>query len=308
MGFHAGNYSIPALIAEMVAELAATPDWTVWDANTPGGYCLLYVPDETYLTIQVRYDKYTRIGATAYYWTGIAFRFSSMYNLDTHEPTGSIDNGFVPLYWHSNSSGYLPVMVDTDHQYPVMYWVDKYGIQAVIQNPFRTSVSDLGAFFTLEAIPAAKREFSDGYRALCFHCRSSNGLTWDDQATVADQNYYFLNVRPFHTKQMGSLVNYHTQQDAYRSLGNSKIYFEFPYFHNETMDFNPDVQRDYLTPIYQTRRWFVVSPAGGLAVNDIVSWLDPDGVTVRKFIVGDFRGETDPNLLVAIPYDHAYEY
>jgi len=52
----------------------------------------------------------------------------------------------------------------------------------------------------------------------------------------------------------------------------------------------------------------VVSPIGGLATNDVISWLDVDGITVRKFIVTEFKGETDPNLLIAIPYENAYQY
>lgn len=306
MGFHAGNYTIPQLIAEIAAELVATPDWEMIDEDYSGGYALRYIPDSTYMTIATKAGGIIGMYNADWkcYATGIAIRFASAYDIATHSIDGTYQNGIVPLFSGSNVTPSISLLDET-HTYPVKYWVDRYGFVAAIDTPYDNNDSS-GALVVLEAPPAAWREYSDGFRLPSLHVLRNNNrfkaYTNSSNYPVGDNStsYYYQNLRPFNIATHTDLVEYSSCRSAYRANSNSKIYFEFPYTHNS---------KDYKTPYMQTRRFFLVHTAAGLAVDDIVSWLDVDGVTVRKFIIAQISSpDTTAKYYAAIPYDNAYDY
>lgn len=309
MGFHAGNYTIPQLVAEIAAELAATADWEIVDEAYSGGYALRYIPDSTYMTIA------TYTGAKLGYYSGnssytaqacgIAVRFASAYDTETHAIGGTYQNGIVPLFVKGNAAPSIALLNDT-HFYPVKYWVDRYGFILGIDNPY-SDESSSGALAVMEVPPAATREYSDGFRLPIWHVSRNfdtnpTGFNGNEANTFPENSttYHYQNLRPFNLATQTDIVQYSGIRSAYRADSNSKIYFEFPFFYNST---------NYKTPLVQTRRWFLISTAGGLAVDDIISWLDADGVTVRKFIVAQIScPDTTSKLYAAIPYQNAYDY
>jgi hypothetical protein len=313
MGFVTGTKNVATIVAELAAGLEAGADWVMHDQEVPGGYCLLYTPDNTYVTIKAYAGTGCAYNSSDYQWSGIAMIFSTGFDTTAHEPTGTIYNGCIPFFWqdHANNAA----LIANDRLFSVNFWVDNSGFVMSWSNPFYDATS-CGGVVLMEAIPAAKREFSDGYRALMFHCNlAGTKETWFDyQSTYTPDNaaVYYLNVRPFARACCSSLVNYPAHLDAYRSQGNSKIYFEFPWFHNDVTNGRATPTRDhYNNPIYQTRRFFYVRKSGGLALNDVVQWLDPtaEPPAVRKFIVTDISsGDNNPTVYAAIPYDNAYVY
>lgn len=308
MGFHAGNYTIPQLVAEIAAELAATADWEIVDEAYSGGYALRYIPDSTYMTIatytgaKLAYRDNTSYTA---YAAGIAVRFASAYDTETHAIGGTYQNGIVPLF-NKNQAAPSITLLDETHFFPVKYWVDRYGFILGIDNPYSNEYSS-GAVVVLEMPPAATREYSDGFRLPIWHVkRNNNSYIATDTGGAANQfpddstTYHYQNLRPFNLATQTDLIQYSVIRSAYRADSNSKIYFEFPFYYND---------KSFKMPLVQTRRWFLVQTDGGLAVDDIISWLDVDGITVRKFIVAQIScPDTASKIYAAIPYQNAYDY
>ena len=190
-----------------------------------------------------------------------------------------------------------------DSSFQINYWVDKYGFIGVIQNPYADGEAS-GAFFACEFLPDVTKEFSDGYTNVMAYTKRNHAYFYGGYkySIPSSATQYYHAVRPF------NLVGTHATnireghlRPAFRSAGNSKIYFEFPTYENEIVNWR--------TPIAQTRRWFFVEESGGLSLNDVVSWLDPDNVTVHKFfITAATSPDTATKVIVAIPYENAYQY
>lgn len=330
MAFFSDSYLIAEMVALMANQLKDTADFELIDEEVSGGYCLRYIPDDTYLAIVAdasRWLNYTANTAgtgnsTQQRWTGIAFIFSSDWNIETHTPDGTIQTGALPLFYASTGwNAWLPAYLDpaNGYRFASSFWIDKRGIVGAIQNPFNT-INHQGLYFALEFIPAAKREFTDGLRSAMFHCRTSRtghtgNSTFSDSSDPAALNkntHAAMNLRPFsNIHQLRSLVNYYDLNQAFRSQGNSKIYFEFPTFHNQTDSHIPSDVRHYRTPIYQSRRFFRVNPAAGVAVGDVIQYVDveADPPVIRKFILCSYDGvASNADMLIAIPYENAYMY
>ncbi len=310
IGFNYGQMSIPALIASWVADLGSTDDFSIIDEQVSGGYALRYKTENLYLTLAVTPGPWTsnpQVGGSNGYniQHGISVIYSSDFDTVGHVPSGTIKKGIITLSTPvSNAHGVSTYLTDVYNGYQCNYWIDKYGITGVIQNPYTHSTMT-GSFFALEWIPVAKREYSDGFTDAFFWSRrnyEANGSSYTPY--VADSELasaFYRNIRALKTASNGVMVEEPYLKKAFRSEGNSKIYFDFAKYHNDL--------EMHKSPITQTRRWFIVDDASGLSLNDIVSWLDPDNITVHKFFITAVTSPTTAaKFMVGIPYDNAFEY
>lgn len=306
MGFHYGTNSIPGFVAELAAELAATDDFTMHDDQAAGGFCLRYKDQNLYMLIETMINGglANRDNTPYYKSNGVGVRFSTGWDLETHVPADTIRRWAVaPLFTYKGGTGSpSAARMGTDSSFQINYWVDKYGFTGVIQNPYSDDAAS-GAFFTCEFLPDSAKEFSDGYsNIMAFTKRNHHYFDGGYAALPGRSDIYYHALRPFGLAETrNSNIREGDLRSAFRSNGNSKIYFEFPTYENDITNWQ--------APIAQTRRWFFVKESGGLSLNDVVSWLDPDNVTVHKFFI---TAATSPDVankvIVAIPYENAFEY
>ena len=307
MGFHYGTNSIPGFVAELAAELAATDDFTMYDDQASTGYCLKYKDQNLYMLIEtVTNGEYgPQYYSGSYYYArfaGVGVRFSTGWNIETHAPADTIRRwALAPLFCENGTPSGARMGVDSSFQFN--YWVDKYGFQGIVQNPYSENQSS-GAFFSCEFLPDATKEFADGYTNIMAYTKR-NYAYWVNggcKPPAGSTAYYYHALRPFGLAETGDTnIVESALRAAFRSAGNSKIYFEFPTYENELTN--------WMTPIAQTRRWFFVQESGGMSLNDVVSWLDPDNITVHKyFITAATCPDSAAKVVVAIPYENAFQY
>lgn len=302
MTFKTDMYSVPDLVAEFTAMLAATPDFELYDDQVTNGYALRHSTD-LFITIRRIPSVIVSSATTSGSRTdrgGLGITTSSGFDDVAHVPAGTIYDGLIPLY---GNNGPIPASyTDVDRLYPVDYWVDKYGIVGAIKNPF-TDLQSTGCFFAFEFMPNTWKEYNDGFTPVFFHT-VLNYNYWRNTGAQPGQNlnYYYEGYHCFHHKTFSpAIVKSSESEPAFRSVGNSKVYFQFPYYQNDLVN--------YRDPVAQSRRWFDVQTTGALAVNDIIAWLDVDGVTVRKYLIVDVpSGSSGNNPYFAIPYENAVPY
>jgi len=302
MGFHYGTNSIPGFVAELAAELAATDDFTMYDDQPSGGYALRYKDQNLFIYIHTMING--ALTDTRNICNGIGVTFSTGWNLETHTPADTIRRwAMAPLFTHESTGNPSTARMGVDStSFQFNYWVDKYGFIGVVQNPYTEDVSS-GAFFACEFLPDAWKEFSDGYTNVMAYTKRNYHYIYNGYAaTPGSSTIYYHCLRPFGIAEARDTNVLESRlRPAIRSLGNSKIYFEFPTYENDI--------KNWMSPIAQTRRWFFVEESGGLSLNDVVSWLDPDNVTVHKFfITAATSPDTANKVIVAIPYENAYQY
>ena len=325
MGYHTGNYTISAFLAEMVADLVATVDFELIDnaaaaARWTEGYCIRYIPDDLYITIAKTggtgdNGMTTRSSASYIYaYTGIVFVFSTGYDVGTHSPTGTIYAGAAPLFGgiYSGQVADLNLIGDTV-TFPITYYADRFGVVAAIQNSNSTQSYRHGLYFALEFIPVAARLYADGLSSAMFHCKvggNHNGLTlWADTQHIPQS---YLDLRPFSRFQNSPLPNLYGALKAYRSVGAGKVFFEFPLFHNTSAVEMPTCDVEYTIPIYRTRRWFLATPLGNISAGDEVVWTDNSDPLLpadRTFVLCDYSSTLySDNLYFAVPKTNAFQY
>lgn len=237
-----------------------------------------YIPENRYIMF-VHFTHGTCLGAT--------LKIGSGWDATNKTPNGTVETYGANLFY---SGGDLNARI-----FSHMVYVDKFGFFWNIYNPYSDANSN-GALIKVEFIPLTAKEYNDGASSIFVHCD-----------TYPTQRSYETEYIPYYAygqylirKGDSNFIAYTATLKAFKSTGNNKIYFEFPRLHN-----NPTT---YTSPIYQTKRWFYVNKVG-LAVNDVISWLDPDNVTIHKFIIteiGSARGKSD--IYYAIPYENAYMY
>lgn len=307
MGFHYGTNSLPGFVAELAAELVATDDFTMHDDQAVGGYCLKYKDQNLYMLIEIvsnsEYGQHYYSGSNYYAkFAGIGVRFSTGWDLTNHVPSDTIRRwSLAPLFCNNGTPS--STRIGEDSTFQINYWVDKYGFVGVIQNPYDTNYAS-GALFVCEFLPDSAKEFSDGYTNVMAYTKR-NYAYWANSGCrppVGSASYYYHALRPFGLAESGDTnIRESYLIPALRSDGNSKIYFDFATYENDIVNWK--------APIAQTKRWFFVREDSGLSLNDVVSWLDPDNVTVHKFFITAVTSpDTSTKVLVAIPYENAYEY
>lgn len=287
------------MIDEICSELVAYHP-AVFEAVTTTGNdaCVRYIPENKYL-----YFAYYRTNADiGDFYTcgtiGISLTVATGWVAGTHLPSGTTAVIHGVLYdncaQHDSNLGglYSNYITYLDKLYDHKLYVDQYGIHWNVYNPF-SDFNSSGFYMNIEFIPTAHKEFDDANSSIFAYCYSSREVY--NNNTKYDMHF------PVYVNQ--SRLYYTTAyMSAFKSLGNNKIYFDFPRFCNDPAS--------YLTPIAQTKRFFTINKTNGnLVVNDIISWLDPDNVTVHKFLVIEVSSaEGARSEYFAMPYENAYQY
>ncbi|MDU9376294.1 hypothetical protein McpSp1_08950 [Methanocorpusculaceae archaeon Sp1] len=322
MVFVQGSYDCPTIVATIAQALAETDDFTIWDADAVDnhnhmGYCLKHTPTGHFVTFIAGYGATgTRSGNYSYacVQTGIRVIFSDDYNIEAHTYSGNkIYRGLIPFYATRSTS---LATITSPNVFSTSMWIDKYGVIMTLQN---TYASGLGVFASLEFFPQTWVEYDDTEElAAVLYCKRSgdywrSGYNSEDITTLCDvaadadagQLYlrpYRFSIRTFaSTQDVTNGTNQHEgsymEREAFRSEANNKVHFKFPMYENDEIAGRK--------PYAETRRWFKVSITGGLQIGDILNWIDPDGVTVHKFIVAVV---TAGAMYYAIPYQNAFDY
>lgn len=297
-----GTWDIPTIAATIGQALIDTDDFTDADPNVTTGTVVKHTPTNTYVWITPGVSLNGGIiGGNNHPNAGMRVIFSTNWNTETHEPSGTIYRGHVNLYGVGDS-GYNDNLASivTPNVFPVSLFVDKFGFVGVIQNNYGNGNPSL---FACEFFPSAWMEYDDAQKPICFftkHCFDNFRYGVDSTGqNLANANNGYHYIRPFNVAYgvtAGGNMGAYMPREAYRSEGNNKTMFDFPWYQNDY---------DSLKyPIAQTRRWFKVSATGGHAIGDILNWIDPDGVTVHKYIVAAANTTT----LYAIPYQNAFDY
>ncbi|MDV0442595.1 hypothetical protein [Methanorbis furvi] len=298
-----GTWDIPTIAATIGQALIDTDDFTDADPDVTMGTVVNHTSTNTYVWITPGVALTSPVdNNTAYSKAGMRVIFSNNWNTDTHEPSGTIYRGFVNLYGTAAYQGGYNTLanITSPNSFPISLFVDKFGFVGVIQNNYSAGNPSL---FACEFFPSAWMEYDDAQKPICFFTKHiydsfTNGIDSTGQhVTNVNSGYHY--IRPFNVAYgvtaAGNMGAY-MPREAYRSEGNNKTMFDFPWYQN---DYNSLVY-----PIAQTRRWFPVSATGGHAIGDIVNWIDPDGVTVHKYIVV----AATATKLYAIAYQNAFDY
>lgn len=324
MVFIQGTYDIPTITSLIVNALKSTDDFTEYDVDalipsasntnqtgpTMGeyipGYCLKHNPTGVYLSIGASPMNFTQSNNVPSYWRYngmpcIAVIFSTEWNLAEHKAAGTIYTGLIPYYSYSANLADGLAHGVTPYEFSTALYVDKCGFQMVVNNTYSGGIS---FFATCEFFPLSWMEYDDTRKPIVFYVKRAadghNSYPMDLNNLTTGALY----IRPFglHALTYASMGNNvgahlsHTRQ-AYRSPANNKVYFEFPYYQNENTIF--------VQPIAHTRRWFPVDKTNGsFNLQDIVNWIDPDGVTVHKYIIVALTADQ----YWAIPYENGFDY
>jgi|GEM_PF-4339768 hypothetical protein len=308
MVFVAGAKSIPDFLSEIESYLVATGDWETADDQVTNGIALRHIPTNNYLSIVKKVHR-TEKNDPDPRSTGLKIALSSEWDSVSHLPSGSVyyvhAGLFEAWYWggHSYTETYLNNYMDADNTYNISYWVDKYGLICAIANPNSYNPANntgatatVGCFFAIEYIPVAGREFNDGL---------------SDFYLITAQNWKPRNInenaggfahscaRPYSLMTPSRLYDQH-ERGAIKSAGNGKVYFEFPLYFN-------DSARTIVSA--QSKRWFLVAQNVGIAISDVISWIDEANAITRKFYVAEVNSANRAEkFAVAIPYENAFEY
>ena len=304
MPFIQGSYDAPTIVSLIVQALEATDDFTMQDEEVTNGYCLKHTPSNVFVTLKteaVYTGSYSNNQNSDYAVNpGIRVIFSNAWDGTAHEPSGTINYGFIPFY-NLNSTDIA--YVTSPNVFSTSLWVDKYGFIMTIQNNYSSGV---GVFTACEFFPSTWVEYDDSEKPIAFYAKRTSDW-WNGRYPITPYhsetqptNSGFFYVRPFRFSCQtlaASDEGCYMERTAYKSEGNNKCYFEFPWYENDLIAARK--------PYAQTRRWFEVDIAGGFSIGDILNWIDPDEVTVHKYIVAVV---TSGQKYYAIPYENATTY
>jgi len=316
MAFYYGSYDWDSILATIRDDLAGYDEWEVYDEQVANGICLKDLRTNKYLCVRKRVLIVYRYSSYDQYGAGIQASISTDWDSNNHLPSGTVKSVFGTLAgpdlgnnstnsFQSYANTYFNDYMGSDDSYTVAMWTDKAGFALAVVNPFSYNPSSLyrtiSFFMNVEFIPDGKKEFDDGLgNFYLVATRCDMGLISFENSGI-DRAHIYARDTAFETAQ--SLGYCKHERGAIRSLGSGKVYFEFPYYYNETQ---------LRTLSAQSKRWFLVAKDMGLAVGDIISWIDPDAGLTRKFFVAEVAATgsaaNSGNFLVAIPYENADDY
>lgn len=291
MGFLTYSSNLQTMIDTLVDQLVAA-DGTVFEKITTSDAnkaCVRFIPENKYIQFQFKKATFASVSQRTFMVTDIG----GSYNTGTHEVETGVQRYGTLIYASDIGSLDLAVLTRT---YSHTLWVDKYGFFWNFWNPY-TDYSSQGFLLAMEFVPVAFKEYDDG---------SSRIILWQTAAqtnagTYADTTYY--RVGQYSVFQSNDFMfEYTNMTRAYKSLGNNKIYFDFAKYHK-----NPPT---YSNPFVTSKRTFVANKVG-LAVNDVLSWINPDTSSVHRFIITEVGsgGSSGTNAYYfAIPYENAFLY
>jgi hypothetical protein len=270
MAFYSGGTTMDQLIDLIANELIATGAWVTADGTlvagaAPAKRALQHATDPNFFVYFARNIVNNQGGSG--YVNEILVQLSTGFNAATHVPSGTVQSTGIPC----EASSVANNKAGTHYT-----WVDASGV-TLLATWAASGYSDYTVFFTLERNTA--KEYSDGFsNFFCASITNANyGIgsypysgTYYGNAASYPGNYtcnraYIL--RPFNYAEFSDYNNaIATFFGAYRSLGNSKVYFEFPFFSNN----QNQLQR---MPIAQTGRFFLVQPGQGLSDGDLITYV-----------------------------------
>ena len=286
MPFFSGNTTMDALVDLIANELIATGAWVTADATLVSGTqpavrALAHATDANFYVYLKR--QLATTGGNAGNVNEILFQISTGFNTATHVPNGTVQTTGIPAEAQVYSGG--AQVVANNKQGTHYTWVDADGV-TLLATWAASGYSDFTVFFTLERNSA--KEYADGFTN--FFCASipnsnpqigtssSSGQYYGNGASSSDWDFQRAYVlRPFNFAEFNDYNNaLAVFFGAYRSLGNSKVYFEFPFFSNN----QAPLQR---MPIAQTGRFFLIQPGQGLSDGDLITYVQ--GPNTYTFLV-----------------------
>lgn len=274
MTFFSGNTDMDALIDLMADQLIATGAWGSADGTLvagahPAKRGLVHLTDTNFFVYLERRVATSNAGIQG--CNEIMVQLSTGFNTTTHLPSGTIQTTGIPTEG-SASTVNTPANNKTGTHYT---WIDASGV-TVLSTWAASGAFDFTVLFTLER--NTSKEYSDGFtNFFCASIPNANYFLYPNSAggyyysTGASSSNYGYNrgflLRPFNFTEHGDYNNgLATFFGAYRSLGNSKVYFGFPFFSNS----QTPLQRSLIA---QTQRFFLVQPGSGLSDGDLVTYV-----------------------------------
>jgi hypothetical protein len=306
MVFISTTADAPTICATMAQALAVTDDWEEADSGYTAGNAVKHIPSGTFVAFKVASMRCSTDADSRSTGAGIQLIFSSEWDMEAHVPSGSIRYGAIVLSVSTSYTDSVPIStVSTPNVMSARLHIDRYGI---IGNIVNTATNGVGQFISLEAISSSAQEYDDGNRPIFFtalptitnvfgRMGGSNSVVGVGLPNTNGISYLHVRGLSLTTNTTPISTDYLTPS-AYRSTGNNKVMLEFPILDAVVISGN------YRAPIFRTYRWFKVASDGGLAVGDIINWLDSDNVTIHKFIVVDIA----QGNLYAIPYENPFDY
>ncbi|MHB8633027.1 MAG: hypothetical protein ACYDBQ_03535 [Thermoplasmatota archaeon] len=295
MTFFSGNSDMDTLIDLIADQLIATGAWGTADAalatgQHPAKRAIKHLTDanlNVYFTRQVLSVP----GSTR--WNEILIQISTGFDTVGHAPNGTIQTtGICCEGWQKYNSGaqyYYGNDVGSGNKAVTHYtWIDAAGVTLQVTGA-TSPAKDFTVFFNLER--NTTKEYADGFSNVFCAAIPNDDVGFYDQTYT--QSYYSNAVgagqgspngagranicRPFNYQQYaGYAGGLATFFGSYRSLGNSKVYFEFPFFSNNQVVAQPQ-------PIAQTGRFFLINPGQGMADGDLVTYVS--GANTYTFLV-----------------------
>jgi hypothetical protein len=293
--YTATTKSLDSIIVDWHSRLIATLAWEDGDPGLTDGKVLHHL---TETNIYVWFHRAVVRNDINSFVHGIMIDVSSEWDSVSHEPSGTIQRTMIPLRANWGDIANENLTVD------IWEWNDANCILAMLKNVISSGYEDISCFFVMERI--AEKEYPDTYSNFYFisipNCHSlavdpspaANAFREKVMGAIEGQLGEYLNrflyappeykMRSLCLHPYGTL--YSTKYDRYRyrnytthniwarkSTGNTKVYFQFPFYHN-TVELN--------IPIAKTKRWFFVDPGEGIADGDIIQWID--GAITREYI------------------------
>jgi len=222
--------------------------------------------------------------------TTLEVDIGNTYNTTTHEVETTV-NKFAGLYYYNSITESTAF---ADRTYANTIWQDKYGIIWNMWNPYSDGSAD-GFLFIMEFVPVAYKEYDDASSSIIVSFTNApNDVPYNNSTVNKCGQYASFQNNTYNLFDVSNMTK------AFKSLGNNKIYFDFAKYHK-----NPNV---YNNPIVTSKRLFLANKTG-LAVNDVLTWIDPADAAIRKYIITEVGSGTGTHAnYFALPYDNAKEY
>ena len=312
MPFFTGPTDMDAMVDKLALELLATGAWVDGDAALPAGAhparrCIKHATDPFWVLMERNLAILSFTGGSGTdrpaYYNEIKVTMSNGWDGVTHAPSGVTETTGIPAEsWQASGSPFGSSSTTGSGNKTGQWWVwiDADGFALLVEWGATAAFQDYTAFFELERSTA--KEYPDGFTAfftrsfvnydtVIFPSKSSSGNTvttyYGNPVNLTTTFKRALVTHPFAPAPMplyGALVSgvpdvkptLDVFFGAYRSEGNSKVYFQFP-----LQSLNADSLRR--NPITTCKRWFRVEPGQGLVDGDLVDYVD--GATLKTFLV-----------------------
>jgi hypothetical protein len=298
MPFFSGNTDMDALIDLIADQLIATGAWVTADASLVAGVhpakrALQHATDTNFYVYLTRQLATPTITAN-YSVNEILIQLASGFNTGTHAPSGTIYTTGIPAEGPQINQNNMVASNKAGTHYT---WVDASGV-TVLATWASSGFQDFTCIFSLERNTA--KEYADGFSN--FFCISVPNANYTMGTSPNQGNYYGLSggantnqnhcargyvLRPFNFQEYSDYNNaLATFFGAYRSLGNSKVYFAFPFFSNS----QTPLQRSLIA---QTHRFFLIQPGSGLSDGDLVTYVS--GPNTYTYLVKTLQSPDSAN-------------